>query len=173
MTPLGHRQDLWFADERNLNTRSGSVVVPAPNQDEAHQFYKNVLGFGDSDDLTLPPPAEGAPDMRIVFLHAANPRHHSLALYEAEGLPGDCVHLMVEVKSVDEVGYALDRVNEREIMVVSTLGRHTNDRMLSFYMATPAGFAMEFGCDGLKMDWEGYTPTVSTLPSIWGHKFGG
>jgi 3,4-dihydroxy-9,10-secoandrosta-1,3,5(10)-triene-9,17-dione 4,5-dioxygenase len=55
--------------------------------------------------------------------------------------------------------------------VVSTLGRHTNDRMLSFYMATPGGFALEFGCEGLQMDWGGYTPTVSTLPSLWGHKF--
>jgi 3,4-dihydroxy-9,10-secoandrosta-1,3,5(10)-triene-9,17-dione 4,5-dioxygenase len=38
-------------------------------------------------------------------------------------------------------------------------------------MATPGGFALEFGCEGLQMDWEGYTPTVSTLPSLWGHKF--
>ena len=72
---------------------------------------------------------------------------------------------------VDEVGYCLDRVNAAGIPVVSTLGRHTNDRMLSFYMATPGGFALEFGCEGLQMDWEGYTPTVSTLPSLWGHKF--
>jgi 3,4-dihydroxy-9,10-secoandrosta-1,3,5(10)-triene-9,17-dione 4,5-dioxygenase len=54
---------------------------------------------------------------------------------------------------------------------VSTLGRHTNDNMLSFYMATPTGFAMEFGTDGLQMDWEGFTPTVTSLPSLWGHKF--
>jgi 3,4-dihydroxy-9,10-secoandrosta-1,3,5(10)-triene-9,17-dione 4,5-dioxygenase len=38
-------------------------------------------------------------------------------------------------------------------------------------MMTPGGFAMEFGCDGLQMDWTDYTPTRSTLPSIWGHKF--
>ena len=31
--------------------------------------------------------------------------------------------------------------------------------------------AMEFGCEGLKMDWDNYTPTKSALPSIWGHKF--
>jgi 3,4-dihydroxy-9,10-secoandrosta-1,3,5(10)-triene-9,17-dione 4,5-dioxygenase len=43
--------------------------------------------------------------------------------------------------------------------------------MLSFYMLTPGGFPMEFGCEGLKMDWSNYTPTKSALPSIWGHKF--
>ena len=103
-------------------------------------------------------------------MHVDNPRHHSLALYQAE-MPSGCVHLMVEVKTIDEVGYCLDRVLARDIPVTSTLGRHTNDRMLSFYMATPGGFAMEFGCEGLKMDWDNYTPTRSALPSIWGHKF--
>ncbi len=78
---------------------------------------------------------------------------------------------MLEVPTVDEVGYCIDRVNEREIPIVSTLSRHANDGMLSFYMATPTGFAMEFGCDGLQMDWDGYTPTVSSLPSFWGLKF--
>ena len=99
-----------------------------------------------------------------------NPRHHSLALFQGESASG-CIHLMVEVKSVDEVGYCLDRVLAQDIPVTSTLGRHTNDRMLSFYMMTPGGFPMEFGCHGLKMDWSNYTPTKSALPSIWGHKF--
>lgn len=79
--------------------------------------------------------------------------------------------LMLEVMDVDEVGYCLDRVLHRGIHVTSTLDRHTNDRMLSFYMRTPGGFELEFGCDGLKMDWAGYTPTKTTTPSICGHKF--
>lgn len=153
----------------------GHMVLQAINLEETYEFYKNVLGLGDVDRMHFhfnPDPAD--PGQGLRFMHCNNPRHHSLALYQAEGMPGDCVHLMVEVKNnIDEVGYALDRVNEREIPVVSTLGRHTNDQMISFYMATPAGFALEFGTDGLQMDWEDYTPTVSTLPSFWGHKFGG
>ena len=78
---------------------------------------------------------------------------------------------MVEVHEVDEVGYCLDRVEAAGIPVVSSLGRHTNDHMLSFYMATPTGFAMEFGTGGLKMEWDNFTPTVTSLPSLWGHKF--
>lgn len=151
----------------------GHAVLPAPKLKETHAFYRNVLGFGDTDYMHFhfsPDPDD--PGQGLRFMHVNNPRHHSLALYEAE-MPSGCVHLMVEVTSIDEVGYCLDRVEAREIPIVSTLGRHTNDRMLSFYMATPGGFALEFGTQGLKMDWSDYTPTVSTLPSLWGHKFAG
>ena len=149
----------------------GHAVLPAPNLVETHAFYRDLLGFGDTDYMHFhfsEDPAD--PGQGLNFMHVQNPRHHSLALYQAE-MPSGCVHLMVEVHSIDEVGYCLDRVLARNIPVTSTLGRHTNDRMLSFYMATPGGFALEFGCDGLQMDWEGYTPTVSTRPSLWGHEF--
>ena len=151
----------------------GHVVLPTPKLEETWHFYRDVLGFGITDYMHFhfnPDPAD--PGQGLHFLHVDNPRHHSLALFEEPGdNPSGCVHAMVEVTKVDEVGYCLDRVNAAGIPVVSTLGRHTNDRMLSFYMATPGGFALEYGCDGLKMDWSTYTPTVSALPSIWGHKF--
>jgi 3,4-dihydroxy-9,10-secoandrosta-1,3,5(10)-triene-9,17-dione 4,5-dioxygenase len=149
----------------------GHAVLPAPNLVETHAFYRDVLGFGDTDYMHFrfsEDPAD--PGQGLNFMHVQNPRHHSLALYQAD-MPSGCIHLMVEVLSIDEVGYCLDRVLARNIPVTSTLGRHTNDRMLSFYMATPGGFALEYGCDGLKMDWEGYTPTVSSRPSLWGHEF--
>ena len=149
----------------------GHAVLPAPNLAEVHTFYQDLLGFGDTDYMHFKFSEDPAdPGMGLNFMHVNNPRHHSLALYQAP-MPSGCVHLMVEVASVDEVGYCLDRVQEKEVPIVSSLGRHTNDRMLSFYMATPGGFALEFGCEGVKMDWEGYTPTVSNLPSFWGHKF--
>lgn len=150
----------------------GHAVLPTGNLKETHAFYKDVLGFGQTDYMHFhfsPDPDD--PGQGLHFMHCGNPRHHSLALYEDADNPVGCIHLMVEVPTVDEVGYCLDRVQEAGIPIVSTLGRHTNDRMLSFYMATPSGFAMEFGTDGLKMDWSNYTPTVSTLPSLWGHKF--
>jgi 3,4-dihydroxy-9,10-secoandrosta-1,3,5(10)-triene-9,17-dione 4,5-dioxygenase len=149
----------------------GHCVLPALNLAETHSFYRDILGFGQTDSMHFhfsEDPAD--PGQGLEFMHVDNPRHHSLALYQAE-MPSGCVHLMVEVETVDEVGYCLDRVLQREIPVTSTLGRHTNDRMLSFYMLTPGGFAMEFGCEGLQMDWTDYTPTRSSLPSIWGHKF--
>jgi 3,4-dihydroxy-9,10-secoandrosta-1,3,5(10)-triene-9,17-dione 4,5-dioxygenase len=151
----------------------GHAVLPCAKLKETYAFYKELLGFGDTDRMHFKfsdDPAD--PGQGLHFMHVNNPRHHSLALYEDANNPVGCVHLMLEVLDVDEVGYCMDRVAEREIPIVSSLGRHTNDRMLSFYMATPAGFALEFGTGGLQMNWEEYTPTVTTLPSIWGHKFG-
>lgn len=157
----------------NGNMGFGHAVLPAPRLSETHEFYTRILGFGDTDYMHFKAsddPADAG--MGLYFLHVDNPRHHSLALFQAENTAG-CIHLMLEVKSVDDVGYCLDRVLERKIPVTSTLGRHTNDRMLSFYMMTPGGFPLEFGCEGWQVDWTAYTPTRSTAPSIWGHKWGG
>jgi 3,4-dihydroxy-9,10-secoandrosta-1,3,5(10)-triene-9,17-dione 4,5-dioxygenase len=168
VSPLGIPE---FETGFNGDMGFGHAVLPAPNLAETHAFYRDVLGFGDSDYMHFKfsdDPAD--PGQGLNFMHVDNPRHHSLALFQTE-MPSGCVHLMVEVTSVDEVGYCLDRVLEHEIPVTSTLGRHTNDGMLSFYMATPGGFAMEFGCEGLQMDWSDFTPTKSSLPSLWGHKF--
>jgi 3,4-dihydroxy-9,10-secoandrosta-1,3,5(10)-triene-9,17-dione 4,5-dioxygenase len=157
----------------NGNMGFGHAVLPAPRLSATYEFYTRILGFGDTDYMhfkTSDDPADAG--MGLHFLHVDNPRHHSLALFEAAN-PTGCIHLMLEVKTVDEVGYCLDRVLQRKIPVTSTLGRHTNDRMLSFYMMTPGGFPLEFGCEGWQVDWTSYTPTRSTAPSLWGHKWGG
>ena len=149
----------------------GHAVLQAPDLSATHSFYRDLLGFGDSDYMHFHFSEDpDDPGLGLHFMHVQNPRHHSLGLYQGEH-PGNCVHLMLEVLDVDEVGYCLDRVLQKQIPVTSTLGRHTNDRMLSFYMATPGQFQMEFGCDGLKMDWSDYTPTRTSRPSIWGHRF--
>lgn len=150
----------------------GHAVLPAGKLQETHDFYHDVLGFSDTDYMHFKFTDDpDDPGQGLHFMHVSNPRHHSLALYEDANNPVGCVHLMLEVHDVDEVGYCLDRVQDKDIPIVSSLGRHTNDHMLSFYMATPTGFALEFGTGGLQMNWDGYTPTVSTLPSLWGHKF--
>lgn len=162
VSPLGIAE---FETGFNGNMGLGHAVLPAPDLAQTHAFYREVLGFGDTDYMHFhfsEDPAD--PGQGLHFMHADNPRHHSLALYQAE-MPSGCVHLMVEVKSIDEVGYCLDRVLQHEVAVTSTLGRHTNDRMLSFYMMTPGGFAMEFGCEGLQMDWSDYTPTLPACPA--------
>lgn len=170
ISPLGIE---GFETGFNGDMGFGHAVLPAGKLQETHDFYQDVLGFSDTDYMHFKFTDDpNDPGQGLHFMHVSNPRHHSLALYEDANNPVGCVHLMLEVLDVDEVGYCLDRVQDKEIPIVSSLGRHTNDRMLSFYMATPTGFALEFGTGGLQMNWEGYTPTVSTLPSIWGHKFG-
>jgi 3,4-dihydroxy-9,10-secoandrosta-1,3,5(10)-triene-9,17-dione 4,5-dioxygenase len=149
----------------------GHAVIPAPNIDETHAFYTDVMGFGNSDDLRLAPPAEGAPELRIVFMHASNARHHSLALANFPH-PVGIVHMMVEVTSIDEVGECLDRVSQAGIPLLSTLGRHCNDNMVSFYAIGPGGIAVEFGYDGLQVDdWSKFTATQSTEGDFWGHAY--
>ena len=148
----------------------GHAVIPAPNTDETHDFYKTVMGFGDSDNLVLPPPAEGAPEMNIRFMHAANPRHHSLALFNFPH-PLGLVHLVLEVTSMDEVGACLDRVQKAGMPLMATLGRHCNDNMVSFYVVGPGGFAVEYGYDGLQIDPATFVATESTVGDIWGHDY--
>jgi 3,4-dihydroxy-9,10-secoandrosta-1,3,5(10)-triene-9,17-dione 4,5-dioxygenase len=44
--------------------------------------------------------------------------------------------------------------------------------MVSIYVETPAGFALEYGFDGLQLDWSTYVPTFSKRESHWGHRWG-
>jgi 3,4-dihydroxy-9,10-secoandrosta-1,3,5(10)-triene-9,17-dione 4,5-dioxygenase len=156
----------------------GHVVLHAPVDFEGtHDFYQD-LGFSDSDVTDMSDKGMG----KIYFMHC-NRRHHSLALWSwgapspetdfqpsPESKAPGCVHLMAEVASLPEVGSCLDRVNDNEVMVLSSLGEHINDEMTSFYMLTPGNFALEFGYDGMQLDsdWE---TTYNTEASKWGHKW--
>ena len=85
--------------------------------------------------------------------------------------PTGIVHLMVEVENSDDVGLTLDRALRRKVKMSATLGRHINDKMLSFYMKTPGGFDMEFGCEGLEVDDHSWIARESVGVSLWGHDF--
>jgi 3,4-dihydroxy-9,10-secoandrosta-1,3,5(10)-triene-9,17-dione 4,5-dioxygenase len=149
----------------------GHFVIPTAKFHECHDFYTKVLGFGQTDYMHFhfnPDPND--PGQGLHFLHVNNPRHHSLALFHDNNPPAsNCVHLMFEVPSIDEVGYFTDRCKKNNVKIVSSLGRHTNDLMMSVYVASPGGFAIEFGCDGVQLDWDNYKPTESSVPSLWGH----
>lgn len=138
----------------------GHVVLFVPDIAEADRFYSRVLGFKLSDRVL-----EYGSDLR--FYHV-NGRHHSLAVVETPGMVG-LHHLMLETNSLDDVGNALDICNEREIPVVQTLGRHTNDLMTSFYVYTPSHFRIEYGYGGLAVD-DLWVPKTFRSSSIWGHK---
>jgi 3,4-dihydroxy-9,10-secoandrosta-1,3,5(10)-triene-9,17-dione 4,5-dioxygenase len=147
----------------------GHTVLPALNFDATLDFFRNVFGFGLSDVFNFQPGPD-APRMRIYFLHAASGRHHSLALAEMPA-PSGCVHMMLEVNSMTEVGLANDRMLKKNIKNMATLGQHENDRMTSFYMLTPGNFAMEYGWGGLIVDPSTHKTTETQQVSIWGHDF--
>ncbi len=164
-SPLGIRQ--FITGEQGF----GHVVLPTPGFVGCYEFYKNVMGFAVSDLMKVrftPDPNE--PEKRLYFMHC-NERHHSLAIFESP-MPAGCVHVMVEVDRVDEVGRCLDRIKAHNVKLTGTLGRHANDHMVSFYMATPSGFMLEYGAEGRTVaDWSRYSPFQSTVNSFWGHDF--
>ncbi|WP_020109223.1 VOC family protein [Nocardia sp. 348MFTsu5.1] len=148
----------------------GHVVLPSTNFDETYRFYAETLGFLPRGAMRLPMPPEFGIH-RIRFL-GVNQRHHSLALMPVpEGKDPGLVHVMVEVDNLDAVGQALDEVMRREFPVSSTLGRHTNDKMISFYVRVPGGWDIEFGTQGALVDESYYTSEEITQDSYWGHEW--
>ncbi|MCJ0901835.1 iron-dependent extradiol dioxygenase HsaC [Rhodococcus sp. ARC_M6] len=166
VSPYGHK---FVTGEQGL----GHVVLTTDDDDASLRFYRDVLGFTLRDSMRLPPqmvgrPADGDPAW-LRFL-GCNPRHHSLAFLPFPN-PTGIVHLMLEVENSDDVGLCLDRALRKNVKMSATLGRHVNDEMLSFYMKTPGGFDIEFGCEGLEVEDESWIARESTAVSLWGHDF--
>lgn len=150
----------------------GHVVLPTNDSRGTYAFYTDVLGFVSRGAFRMPAPPEFGP-LRIRFL-GVNERHHSLAICPSahSGAPG-LIHMMVEVDTLDAVGQALDRVTREGFAVSSTLGRHTNDKMVSFYVRAPGGWDIEFGTEGMRVDEKYYTAEEITADSYWGHEWSG
>lgn len=138
----------------------GHLVVLVPDLDEGMDFYIGTLGFLESDHIEM--------GLSLRFLHC-NPRHHSLALSAVPGMVG-VHHLMIEVEQIDDVGRALDIINERGVPLAMSLGRHTNDHMTSFYVRTPSGFEIEYGTGGRLIDDATWELATYDAMSFWGHK---
>ncbi len=163
-----------FVTGDNGDMGLGHIVLTAPNFEETHSFYKDVLGFGDTD-LGRFYLAGGGPDdpgVGFAFLHC-NSRHHSLALGQMPENPNGAVHMMLEVATLEDVGRTYDRVLKSggKAHLSATLGRHVNDKMTSFYVRTPGGFDLEYGWNGLVIDPATWVATTSLSVSDWGHKW--
>ncbi len=148
----------------------GHIVLPSPNFAETRRFWLEAMGFGLSDFVKFDMGA-GQKPININFLHCHNPREHSVALVEMAN-PVGCDHLLAEVISIDEVGRALYRAEDHKVPLQVSLGRHINDDMISFYMYSPAGFTIEYGAGGRRIeDWSKHQVFEATRGSHWGHRF--
>jgi len=172
--PCGHRVEICHGAETTTDPfipgraisgfRTGALgighaVLNVTAFDAILPFYVDVLGFRLSDYITKP--------FRAQFLHV-NGRHHSLALIESAQVR--LHHLMVELFNLDDVGQGYDLALAEPGRIATTLGRHTNDFMTSFYAKTPGGFLMEYGWGGRVVDdatWQAVECTSG--PSLWGH----
>jgi len=149
------------------NQGLGHIVLVAKNPEAQERFYVDVLGFRISDYIQTEV-VPGRP-LRLAFMRC-NARHHSLAL-AALPLKKKLQHLMLEVRSLDDVGRALYRCQDAGHHISLTLGRHSNDDMLSFYPLTPSGFDVEYGWAGLEVDDENWHVMTHDTNSAWGHRF--
>lgn len=135
----------------------GHVIVSAEDAEATVDFYIDVLGFVERNTMG-----------RTWFM-GCNPRHHTFGVARRRG-PGRLLHLMVEGATIDDVGLALDRAADLGVPMMNTLGKHTNDQMVSFYVYSPERYAIEFGWNGLRVTEE--VPTYEiTDGAFWGHKF--
>ncbi len=143
----------------------GHLVQIASDRAKMQAMYTDLLGFGLSDRITWP-------DADLFFLHC-NQRHHTMALSaEALGLKAGMIHhLMLEGKSRAQIDRAYAALKDHGFPVLLTIGQHTNDEVYSFYMLTPAGFAIEFGCGGRVVeDPATWQFARYDAPSSWGHE---
>lgn len=141
----------------------GHIVLSSSNPASSAQFYE-LIGFRVTDYIDL---AFGPQTLRIAFYHC-NKRHHTLALAPLPG-PRRLDHLMLEVRTPDEVIDTYNRLLLQGYAMKRHLGRHSNDRMLSFYVTTPAGFDLEFGCQGVETGPRWQVQTYDAI-SLWGHQ---
>ena len=137
----------------------GHAVLTAERMDAVIPFYTDILGFSLSDYILQP--------FAAYFFHT-NARHHSLAFIDT-GRNG-IHHLMVETCFLDDVGQAYDLALRKPEMIGTTLGRHVNDEVTSFYSWSPSRFLFEYGWGGRSIDPATWSPHERKEgPSLWGH----
>ncbi len=181
LDPAGHRVELYsgaaktrdaFDSPRGIPSfvaeelGLGHVVLSTRTLAETQAFYVDVLGFKVSDYMIDSP-------FTATFLHC-NPRHHSIALADGNffNIPNVMHHFMLEIEDENEVGRAWDYVQAENVPVAMNIGRHTNDNMFSFYVASPVGVLTEFGAGGCLIDDATWEPWQMPGPDVWGHKHG-
>lgn len=141
----------------------GHIVLTVKDLERSLAFYQSI-GFAVSDyiDMAVGP----GTSIRIAFLHC-NKRHHTVALAP---IPGTRTldHIMLEKNTVDSVIDTYYRLLQQGFTMKRHLGRHPNDRILSFYVTTPAGFDLELGSGGIVIEDEWQVRTYDKV-SVWGH----
>ena len=144
----------------------GHAVITTADLSESSAFYRNVLGMQLRNTMNFQGPTGISP----MHFFGCNSRHHSLAVLQHAD-PKRLLHIMIEVASIDDVGTALERCLDAGVKITQSIGRHTNDRMISFYCEAPDKTQIEFGCGGLRIDDPNQATVYEiTKTSFWGHR---
>lgn len=136
-------------------TGLGHLVQAGPALSELRLLYEQVLGLRLTDYRS---PG--------VYFYRCNRTHHSIALTQAS--TPSIHHLELDHADLDDVGRAHDRARKNNVPISISLGRHMNDKAISFYLRNPSGFHLEIGCGGIEIgdDW---VPHDYGRSDVWGH----
>ena len=142
----------------------GHVLYVVPSSATALSFYRDTLGLAVTDYFTWGGPSSW-------FLRC-NPRHHSVGFVDLD-LPGGpgVNHFMIEAKTLHDVGRSLDRAMDSGCEIVNSLGQHSNDKCVSYYMRSPGRANVEVGTGQLRIDsttWQ--VIAWSGRGDYWGHR---
>ena len=114
--------------------------------EEMYQFY-TMLGMRGGIEYKMR--ALGV-DLELAFMHC-NSRDHTIAFGnfpDAGGVSKRIQHLMLEYKEFDDLCDAHEIVKQATLPIPIDLGKHSNDKMYSFYCVNPSGWMSEFGWGG-------------------------
>jgi 2,3-dihydroxybiphenyl 1,2-dioxygenase len=175
--PYGHTHELFYGAPTDLDAPfvspagtsgfltehgMGHVLFVVRDAHEAEDYYTRVLDMRTTDRMDM-----GA-GKRTIFLRTRR-RHHAIALTDVLPEPG-FNHVMFEALRMEDVGRAWDRVQNADAPIVMSLGQHANDPMLSFYVATPSGCAIELGYAGTLVDEASWLVREVGPNELWGHR---
>jgi len=146
----------------------GHIVIKVDDSARSLHFYRDVLGMRVSDFIELPRGHRLGRQLSLTFMHC-NPRHHSVAFGEIP-VPKRLLHFMLQAKTLDDVCSTMYLAQDREVPISASLGRHTNDHMVSFYMRSPSGFEIEYGFGARTVDDATWKVQQHYSGSIWGHR---
>ncbi|NUR98534.1 MAG: hypothetical protein HOV67_25170 [Kribbellaceae bacterium] len=138
----------------------GHMVLYCDDLAAMLDFYCGGLGLRVTDTIQL--------KSEVIHFLRCNARHHSLALVAGRE-NYTLQHIMFEVDSVDGVGAAFERCEDVDL-AQTTLGRHSNDEMFSFYAMAPGGYTVEYGHGGRLIDESLHRGASYTTTSWWGHR---
>lgn len=151
------------ASRQGQNMGFGHVLQLVTAIETHRRLYVDLLGLQISDWID---PGDGT----VAWFLRCNPRHHSYAFVTSQAKGPGIAHLMLEVDDLDVLGRIYDNALSGEFPVLSTLGRHTNDKMISFYVGGPGGVGVEFGYGGLQVDEAVWQPSRYEAAHYWGHR---
>ena len=152
----------------------GHVAMSTRRPDQMKQFWREIFDIRHTDDVHYT--IDGV-SLCFEFMRF-NERHHSIAFVYTPKIRLDPIrtriqHLEVQAATLDDLSAAWERCRALGLSIAMSVGQHANDKAVSFYVATPSGFDIEYGWNPLVVDEASWQPAVWNRISTWGHRFEG